>query len=100
MKLFILLTALFSFHTLACSTYEAQFSSRVKEVVQNEDYSCLVKLDMNLSQGDQSWQPHRICPLDIEVVLDQFITVRHCNFEVGDSISGYVIQTSTTLEID
>lgn len=100
MKLFLVLAAFFTFNSFACSTYEAQFSSTVKEVIQNGDYSCLVKLDMNLSQNDQSWNPHMMCPLDIEVVLDQYISVRHCGFEVGDSISGYIVQTSNGLELD
>ncbi len=100
MKLFLVLAALFTFNSFACSTYEAQFSSTVKEVIQNDDYSCLVKLDMNLSQNGQSWNPHMMCPLDIEVVLDQYISVRHCGFEVGDSISGYIVQTSNGLELD
>lgn len=100
MKAVFLLTVLFSFSSFACSTYEAQFSSKVKEVMQRDDYSCLVKLDMNLSESTQSWRPHRICPLDIEVVLDQYISVRYCNFDVGDSISGYIIQTDTGLELD
>ena len=100
MKAVILLTAFFSISSFACSTYEAQFSSKVKEVMQKDDYSCLVKLDMNLSESNQSWQPHRICPLDIEAVLDQYISVRHCIFEVGDFISGYIIHTDNGFELD
>lgn len=100
MKAVILVTALFSFSSFACSTYEAQFSSKVKEVLQEDDYSCLVKLDMNLSESTQSWQPHMMCPLDIEEVLDQYISVRHCNYDVGDSISGYIVQTDNGLELD
>lgn len=100
MKVVILLAAIFSLNSFACSTYEAQFSSIVKEVIQNEPYSCLVKVDMNLSRNGQSWQPNRICPLDIEAILDQFISVRHCDYQIGEVISGYIIQTETGLELD
>lgn len=102
MKFFIVLSMLFSMCSFACSTYEAQFSSVVKQVVTNVDdpYSCLIKLDINLSQAGQSWRPHMMCPLDVEFVFDQYISVKHCAFKTGDKISGYLLKTENGLELE
>lgn len=102
MKFFIALAMLFSMSSFACSTYEAQFSSVVKQVLSNSDdpYSCLIKLDINLSQAGQTWRPHMMCPLDIELVLDQYILVKHCSFKKGDKVSGYLLRTESGLELE
>ncbi|MCM2350552.1 MAG: hypothetical protein NDI69_11075 [Bacteriovoracaceae bacterium] len=102
MRLIIALSILFPFNSIACSTYEAQFSSIVKEVVTNADhpYSCLIKLDINLSQSGQRWSPHIYCPLDIEFVLDEYISAKYCGFQKGDVISGYLLKTDDGLELD
>lgn len=102
MRFVALLTILFSLNSLACTVYEAQFASVVKEVLTNENdpYSCKVKLDINLSQPGQRWDPHMMCPLDIELALDQYISVKYCGFKKGDPISGYIIQTEDGLELD
>lgn len=102
MRLIIALSILFSFNSIACSTYEAQFSSIVKEVVTHADdpYSCQIKLDINLSQPGQRWDTHIFCPLDIEFVLDEYISVKYCGYKKGDVISGYLLKTADGLELE
>lgn len=102
MKSILALSLFLSVNSFACSTYEAQFASSVKEVVtsQNDPYACQIKLDINLSKPGQSWRPHMICPLDIDVVLDQYVTVKNCTLKKGDKISGYILSTDNGLELE
>jgi hypothetical protein len=102
MKSIIALTLLISSGSFACSTYEAQFSSVIKEVTADPEnpYACFIKIDINLSQAAQSWQPHMMCPLSIEEVSHEFILVRHCSYKVGQKVSGYLIQTEQGLELE
>ena len=103
MKAFVVLTGIFlSFASMACSTYEAQFSSVVKEVtaVEGEPYACWIKLDINLSVGGQRYNPHMICPLDIEEVYEGRVYSRYCNFNPGDAISGYLVKLNGRIELE
>ncbi|HLT22085.1 MAG TPA: hypothetical protein VKZ84_01515 [Bacteriovoracaceae bacterium] len=95
-KILILLGLLSTLSSFACSTYEAQFSSVVKEVltIPGEPYACWLKLDINLSQAGQSYRPHMICPLDIEEVYNGRIYSRRCNYLPGDEISGFLVKSS------
>ena len=80
----------------ACSFYEAQFSSVVKEVlaIEGEPYACWLKLDINLNQAGQSYRPHFSCPLDIEEVYEGRIYSRRCHFIPGDEISGFLVKSA------
>ncbi len=103
MKAFVVLTGIFlSFASMACSTYEAQFSSVVKEVtaIEGEPYACWIKLDINLSSGGQTYQPHFICPLDIEEVYSGRVYSRRCNLNPGDGISGYLVKFNDRIELE
>lgn len=102
MKFIIALSLLISSTSFACSTYEAQFSSVVKEVLTHpqDPYSCLIKIDINLSETGQSWQSHMMCPLSPAQVVNEFISVRNCFYEVGQKVSGYIIQTDKGLELE
>ena len=102
MKVFVLLTGiLLSFASMACSTYEAQFSSVVKEVtaIEGEPYACWIKLDINLSSGGQTYRPHYICPLDIEEVYQGQVYSRYCHLQPGDAISGYLVKMNDRIEL-
>lgn len=101
MKLIAALSLLFSVSSFACSTYEAQFSAKVKEVIAdaNDPYSCFVKLDINLSRGD-SYQMHSWCPLLIEEALFNDVLVKNCRYKAGDRISGYLVKTESGIELD
>lgn len=81
--------------TWACSSYEAQFTSVVKEVltIEGEPYACWLKLDVNLGQAGQTYRPHQMCPLDIEEVYQGRIYSLSCDYQPGDEISGYLIKT-------
>jgi len=102
MKIFIILSLLFSMNSFACSTYEAQFSSTVKEVIKdvNDPYSCQIKLDLNLAKPGQAWTSHGFCPLSPEMVVNRWINVKHCNLEQGQKISGYILDLGTSLELE
>lgn len=89
--------------SMACSTYEAQFSSVIKEVlaIEGEPYACWLKLDVNLGQAGQSYRPHQLCPLDIEEVYHGRIYSQHCDYQPGDEISGYIVKNGEgILELD
>ncbi|MFA7614233.1 MAG: hypothetical protein WCY48_08340 [Candidatus Caldatribacteriota bacterium] len=101
--LLVLATFTSTLTTFACSTYEAQFSSVVKEVlsIAGEPYACWLKLDINLGQSGQTYRPNVICPLDIEEVYNGRIYSNRCNFQPGDEISGYIIKIGNgRLELD
>lgn len=104
MKNFLVLMILTSTLTsFACTTYEAQFSSIVKEVltIEGEPYACWLKLDINLAQSGQTYRPHVICPLDIEEVYNGRIYSNRCDFQPGDEVSGYIIKIGNgRLELD
>jgi hypothetical protein len=102
MKLFITLSLLISMNGFACSTYEAQFSSFVKEVKKdlNDPYLCQIKLNLNLAQAGQTWTGHGFCPLSPEMVVDRFITVKNCNLVKGQKISGYILDLGNSLELE
>lgn len=93
-KILILLGLCSALTSSACSVYEAQFSSVVKEVlsIEGEPYACWLKLDINLSQSGQTYRPHVICPLDIEEVYNGRVYSRRCEFNPGDEISGYLVK--------
>lgn len=81
-------------YSFACSTYEAQFSSIVKEVeaIEGEPYACWLKLDINLAQDGQSYRPHMMCPLQIDEVYEGRIYSQHCQLQPGDEVSGYLVK--------
>lgn len=101
-NLFMLVALTVTTSAFACATYEAQFSSVIKEVlsIEGEPYACWLKLDVNLAQAGQSYRPHVFCPLDIEEVYYGRIYSRRCDFFPGDEISGYLVKYEGRIEFD
>lgn len=91
-----------AFLLLACSTYEAQFLSSIKEIhpIANEPYACHFILDLNLSKAGQSYSPSGLCPLDIDEVYGQKIYSARCHFTPGQEISGYLVKTNERIELE
>lgn len=98
-KLFSFLFTI-SLPTLACSTYEAQIISEVREIKYTAPYECVITLDINLRRPGQSWAPHYICPLNISDVQGKLITVKNCDLKKGSKISGYLVRTGDEIELE
>lgn len=100
MKTIFATLLLSSLPTLACSTYEAQIMGEVRDIKYTAPYECVITLDINLRKPGHSWAPHYICPLNISDVLGKLITVKSCDLEKGSKVSGYLVRTGESIELE
>lgn len=97
--LFVFLLTIAAQSTFAC-TEEAQFVSVVKKVTPLNSRECLIELNINLNQANQSYNPSLMCPLDIGEVYDHGFVSSQCDYKVGDQISGYLVKNDNTIYKD
>lgn len=80
----------------ACSSYETQFTSFVKEIKYTAPYECHILLDVDRG----IWKPHYNCPLSKEEARSRFVKVTNCDLHHHQAISGYLIKTPDGLELE
>ncbi len=73
-----------SVYSQACTQVEAQFIGTVKKVIKTQN-TCAVQVQFS------SYDSSAVCPLEIEEVTGQDLLTSRCDINVGDAISGVIV---------
>jgi hypothetical protein len=82
-----------SIYSHACTQVEAQFIGTVKKVTKTQA-ACSVQVQFS------SYDSSAVCPLEIEEVLDQDVLTSRCDLNVGDAVSGILVNNGQKTYIE